>query len=138
MEGTLKPLRDGVLVRLQKPEERSAGGIIIPDVAQVAERKPAQIGMVLAVGPGAWMPPSADMKDIEFGVAPGKTARVAFQRQAMDVQPGMTVVFPRHVGQEVEPGLMLITESDVLGVVAKVVGVTGGGTEILVPVMDGT
>jgi chaperonin GroES len=44
----IKPLSDRVLVKLEKSEAKSAGGIIIPDTAQ----EKTQIGLVVAVGPG--------------------------------------------------------------------------------------
>jgi chaperonin GroES len=44
----VKPLADRVVVRLEKSETKSSGGIIIPDTAQ----EKTQIGVVTAVGPG--------------------------------------------------------------------------------------
>jgi chaperonin GroES len=44
----IKPLSDRVLVKLEKSEAKSAGGIIIPDTAQ----EKTQTGVVVAVGPG--------------------------------------------------------------------------------------
>ena len=44
----VKPLNDRVLVKLEKSESKSAGGIIIPDTAQ----EKTQTGVVVAVGPG--------------------------------------------------------------------------------------
>ncbi|MDR0550627.1 MAG: co-chaperone GroES [Spirochaetaceae bacterium] len=45
---TIKPLSDRVLVKVEKAETKSAGGIIIPDTAQ----EKTQTGVVCATGPG--------------------------------------------------------------------------------------
>jgi chaperonin GroES len=44
----IKPLSDRVLIKIEKAETKSSGGIIIPDTAQ----EKTQVGVVVAVGPG--------------------------------------------------------------------------------------
>ena len=89
------PLHDRVLVRRIEAEEKTAGGIIIPDTAK---EKP-QEGEVVAVGAGA--------KD-EAG-----------NRIAMDVKAGDRILFGKWSGTEVKVGgedLIIMKESDILGV----------------------
>jgi chaperonin GroES len=90
------PLHDRVLVRRIEAEEKTAGGIIIPDTAK---EKP-QEGEVVAVGAGA--------KD-EAG-----------NRIAMDVKAGDRILFGKWSGTEVKVGgedLIIMKESDILGVI---------------------
>jgi chaperonin GroES len=90
------PLHDRVLVRRIEAEEKTAGGIIIPDSAK---EKP-QEGEVVAVGAGA--------KD-EAG-----------NRIAMDVKAGDRILFGKWSGTEVKVGgedLIIMKESDILGLV---------------------
>lgn len=91
-----RPLHDRVLVRRSQEEERTAGGIIIPDTAK---EKPMQ-GEVLAVGPGA----RNEKGEI---VTP-------------DVKVGDTILFGKYAGTDVTidgQELVIIKESDVMGVV---------------------
>jgi chaperonin GroES len=91
-----RPLHDRVLVRRVEEEERSAGGIIIPDTAK---EKPMQ-GEVIAVGPGA--------KDEN-----GKV-------HALDVKAGDRVLFGKWSGTEVKMDgeeLLIMKESDIMGVI---------------------
>jgi chaperonin GroES len=91
-----KPLGDRVLVRRVEEEQKTAGGIIIPDTAK---EKPMQ-GEVLSVGPGG--------RD-ESG-----------SRVAMDVKEGDRILFGKWSGTEVKidgEELMIMKESDVMGVV---------------------
>jgi chaperonin GroES len=90
-----RPLGDRVLVRRIEAEEKSAGGIIIPDTAK---EKP-QEGEVIAVGPGA--------RDED-----GDYIR-------MDVKQGDRILFGKWSGTEVKLGgedLIIMKESDILGV----------------------
>jgi chaperonin GroES len=90
-----RPLHDRVVVRRIEEDERTKGGIIIPDTAK---EKPQQGGIV-AVGPGAY-----DEK--------GKL-------QALDVKPGDRVLFGKWSGTEVKidgEELLIMKESDILGV----------------------
>ena len=90
-----RPLHDRVVVRRIEEDERSKGGIIIPDTAK---EKPQQ-GEVVAVGPGA--------RD-ERGVV-----------QPLDVKAGDRVLFGKWSGSEVvidSEELLVMKESDILGV----------------------
>ena len=90
-----RPLHDRVLVRRIEAEEKTTGGIIIPDTAK---EKPQQ-GEIVAVGPGA-----SDDK--------GKV-------QPLDVKPGDRVLFGKWSGTEVKldgEELLIMKESDILGV----------------------
>ena len=93
---SFKPLHDRVVVRRLDGEEKSKGGIIIPDTAK---EKPSE-GMVVAVGPGG--------RD-EGGnrIVPG-------------VKAGDRVLFGKWSGTEVKldnEELMIMKESDIMGVV---------------------
>lgn len=92
---TFRPLHDRVLVRRIEADEKTAGGIIIPDTAK---EKPME-GEVVAVGPGA--------RNERGEIAP------------LDVQPGDRVLFGKWSGTEVKIGgedLLIMKESDILGV----------------------
>ncbi len=92
-----RPLHDRVVVRRIDAEEKTKGGIIIPDNAK---EKP-QEGEVIAVGPGA--------RD-ESG-----------KLQALDVKAGDRVLFGKWSGTEVRidgEDLLIMKESDIMGVVA--------------------
>lgn len=92
----VRPLHDRVLVRRLEQEEKTAGGIIIPDTAK---EKPMQ-GEILAVGSGH----RAD----DGKVTP------------LDVKVGDTVLFTKWAGTEVKiegEELMIMKESDILAVV---------------------
>ena len=91
-----RPLHDRVVVRRVKSEEKSAGGIIIPDTAQ---EKP-QEGEIIAVGPGA--------RDETGKLVP------------LDVKVGDRILFGKWSGTEVKidgEDLLIMKESDVMGVV---------------------
>ena len=90
-----RPLHDRVAVKRIEAEEKTAGGIIIPDTAK---EKPQQ-GEVIAVGPGA--------RD-EKGVI-----------QPLDVKAGDRVLFGKWSGTEVKVDgeeLLIMKESDIMGV----------------------
>ena len=91
-----RPLHDRDVVRRLESEERTAGGIIIPDTAK---EKPQQ-GEVVAVGPGARN---------EKG-----------ELVALDVKAGDKVLFGKWSGTEVKidgQDLLIMKESDVMGIV---------------------
>ena len=91
-----RPLHDRVVVKRVAEEERTAGGIIIPDTAK---EKPMQ-GEVVAVGPGA--------RDEN-----GKV-------QALDVKAGDRVLFGKWSGTEVKldgEELLIMKESDIMGII---------------------
>ena len=93
-----RPLHDRVVVRRIEAEEKTAGGIIIPDTAK---EKP-QEGEVVAVGPGA--------RDES-----GKGA-------ALDVKAGDRVLFGKWSGTEVRidgQDLLIMKESDIMGVIEQ-------------------
>jgi chaperonin GroES len=91
-----RPLHDRVLVRRVEAEEKTAGGIIIPDTAK---EKP-QEGEVIAVGPGA--------RD--------ETGKLV----ELTVKPGDRILFGKWSGTEVKidgEELLIMKESDILGVI---------------------
>ena len=91
------PLHDRVLVRRVESEEKTAGGLIIPDSAK---EKPSE-GEVVAVGAGA--------KDDDG------------DRIAMDVKAGDRILFGKWSGTEISidgEDLLIMKESDILGVMA--------------------
>jgi chaperonin GroES len=92
----IQPLHDRIIIEAAAKEERSAGGIILPDAAQ---EKP-QRGTVLAVGPG---------KRLDSG-----------QLSAMDVKVGDTVLYGKYAGTEVTVSgkdYIILRADDVLGVI---------------------
>jgi chaperonin GroES len=91
-----RPLHDRVVVRRLEQEEKTAGGIIIPDTAK---EKP-QEGEVVAVGPGA--------RDEHGELVP------------LELKAGDRVLFGKWSGTEVKidgEELMIMKESDVMGVI---------------------
>ena len=91
-----RPLHDRVVVRRIEAEEKTAGGVIIPDTAK---EKPMQ-GEVAAVGPGA--------RDEQGKLVP------------LDVKAGDRILFGKWSGTEVKidaEELLIMKESDVLGIV---------------------
>ncbi len=91
-----RPLHDRIVVRRITAEEKTAGGIIIPDTAK---EKPME-GEVIAVGPGA--------RD-EQG-----------QIQTLDVKAGDRVLFGKWSGTEVKldgEELLIMKESDIMGII---------------------
>ncbi|EIZ78086.1 chaperonin GroES [Novosphingobium sp. Rr 2-17] len=94
---TFRPLHDRVLVRRVEAEEKTAGGIIIPDSAK---EKPAE-GEIVAVGTGTR----------------SETGTIT----PLDVAVGDRVLFGKWSGTEVKVGgedLLIMKESDILGVIA--------------------
>jgi len=90
-----RPLGDRVLVKRVEEEEKTKGGIIIPDTAK---EKP-QEGEVIAVGPGA--------RDDSGKIQP------------LDVKTGNRILFGKWSGTEVKldgQDLLIMKESDILGV----------------------
>jgi len=91
-----RPLHDRVVVRRLEQEEKTAGGIIIPDTAK---EKP-QEGEVVAVGPGAR----------------GEDGKI----NPLDVKAGDRVLFGKWSGTEVKldgEELIIMKESDIMGIV---------------------
>ena len=93
-----RPLHDRVLIRRVEGEEKTKGGIIIPDTAQ---EKPME-GDIVAAGPGAR----------------GDDGKV----QPLDVKVGDRVLFGKWSGTEIKidgEDLIIMKESDIMGVIAN-------------------
>jgi len=98
MATKVRPLHDRVIVRRLDEEEKSTGGIIIPDSAK---EKPVQ-GEVIAVGKG---------KILENG-----------DIRPLDVQDGDIVIFSTYAGTEItldSEAFLMMREDDILGVISK-------------------
>jgi chaperonin GroES len=94
---SFRPLHDRVVIRRVNQEEKSRGGIIIPDTAQ---EKPME-GEIVSVGPGAR----------------GDDGTV----QPLDVKAGDRVLFGKWSGTEVKldgEELIIMKESDIMGIIA--------------------
>lgn len=94
---TVKPLGDRVFVKISEAEEKTAGGIILPDNAK---EKP-QVGEVVQVGPG---------KRNDDG-----------SRQALEVEVGNKVLYSKYAGTDIKLGgddYVLLTERDILAIVS--------------------
>ena len=93
-----KPLHDRVLVRRVQSDEKTAGGIIIPDTAQ---EKPME-GKVLEVGSGA--------RDESGKLVP------------LDVKKGDSILFGKWSGTKVKMNgeeLLIMKESDIMGIITS-------------------
>ena len=93
---SFKPLQDRVVVERTEQEEKTLGGIIIPDSAK---EKPVQ-GVVIAAGPG--------LRDENGKHVP------------MDVKAGQKILFGKWAGTEVKlngKDLLIMKESDILGII---------------------
>ncbi|MDR2658846.1 MAG: co-chaperone GroES [Spirochaetaceae bacterium] len=87
----IKPLGDRVLVKIEKAETKSAGGIIIPDTAQ----EKTQTGTVVAVGPGT-------------------------EKEKITVSPGQKVMYDKYAGTQVKiDGIehLIVKMSDIVAVI---------------------
>ncbi len=94
----IRPLQDRVIIKRVKEEEKTRGGIIIPDTAK---EKPVE-GKVVAVGNG---------KVLENGSV-----------RKLDVKAGDTILFGKYSGTEVKidgEDHLILREDDILGVVVK-------------------
>jgi len=94
----LKPIGDRIIVRREAAEEKTSGGILLPDTAK---QKPQQ-GKVIAVGPG---------KPTDKG-----------DRLPLGVKVGDTVLFGKYSGSDVEVNgteYKILREGDILGKVVK-------------------
>lgn len=94
----LRPLDDRVVIRQLEAEEKTAGGIILPDTAK---EKP-QMGKIVAVGPG---------KLADDG-----------KRTKMTVKKGDKVIYAKYIGNDVEidgDKYVILSEHDILGIVEK-------------------
>jgi chaperonin GroES len=94
----LAPLDDRVVIKQSEAEEKTTGGIILPDTAK---EKP-QRGKIVAVGPG---------KVLDNG-----------KRSEMNVKKGDEVIYAKYIGSEVEISgekYVILHENDILGVIEK-------------------
>ena len=94
----LAPLDDRVVIKQSEAEEKSSGGIILPDAAK---EKP-QRGKIIAVGPG---------KILDNG-----------KRGEMNVKKGDEVLYAKYTGNELEidgEEYVILHEGDILGVIEK-------------------
>jgi chaperonin GroES len=94
----LKPLDDRIVIKQSEAEEKTAGGIILPDSAK---EKPL-IGKVIAIGPG---------KLLDDG-----------KRAKMSVKKDDEVIYGKYVGSDIEidrEKYVILRESDVLGIVER-------------------
>ena len=94
----VKPLDDRVLVKQSKAEERTSGGIVLPDTAK---EKP-QRGKVIAVGPGKLLDS-------------GKRAEICLKK-------GDEVFYAKYAGSEIkidDEEYVILKESDVLAIIGK-------------------
>lgn len=94
----LRPLNDRVVIKQSEAEEKTTGGIILPDTAK---EKP-QIGKIVAIGQG---------KILDDG-----------KRGKMSVKKSDEVIYAKYIGSEVEIGrekFVILHESDILGIIEK-------------------
>ena len=94
----LRPLDDGVVIKQSDAEEKTAGGIFLPDAAK---EKP-QIGKIIAAGPG---------KMLDNG-----------KRAKMSVKKNDKVLYAKYSGNDIEidgEKYVILRESDILGIVEK-------------------
>ncbi|GAI89090.1 unnamed protein product [marine sediment metagenome] len=94
----LKPLDDRIVIKQSEAEEKTTGGIILPDTAK---EKP-QIGKIVATGPG---------KLLDNG-----------KRGKMSVNKKDKVIYAKYIGNEIEfdgEKYVILRESDILGIVEK-------------------
>ena len=92
----IRPLQDRVMVKRLEEEEKTVGGIIIPDTAKEKPQK----GKIIAAGPGK--------KNDEGKVQP------------LDVKKGDKVLFSKYAGTEVKvegEELLIMREDDIMGVI---------------------
>lgn len=92
----IRPLQDRVIVKRLEEEQKTAGGIIIPDTAKEKPQK----GEIIAVGPG---------KKNEDGKV-----------QPLDIKKGNKVLFSKYAGTEIKvegEELLIMREDDIMGVI---------------------
>jgi chaperonin GroES len=94
---TVKPLGDRVFVKVSDSEEKTAGGILLPDNA----REKPQVGEITAVGPG---------KRNDDGT-----------RQEPEIKVGDKVLYSKYAGTDIKLGgeeFVLLSEKDILAIVS--------------------
>ena len=94
----IRPLDDQVVIKPSEAEEKTPGGILLPDTA----REKPQIGKVVAVGPG---------KILEDG-----------KRAKMNVKKNDEVVYPKYIGSDIEidgQKYIILKEDNILGIIER-------------------
>ena len=94
----LRPLDDGVVIKQSDAEEKTAGGILLPDSA----REKPLIGKIIATGPG---------KTLDNG-----------KRSKMSVKKNDEVLYSKYMGNDIEidgQKYIILKESDILGIIEK-------------------
>jgi len=94
----LVPLDDRIVIKQSEAEEKSSGGIILPDAAKEKPQK----GKVISVGPG---------RMTEKG-----------KRMEMNVKKGDEVIYAKYLGNEIEINsekYVILHENDILGIIEK-------------------
>ncbi len=94
----IRPLDDQVVIKPSEAEEKTAGGILLPDAA----REKPQIGKVVAVGPG---------RILEDG-----------KRAKMNVKKNDEVVYPKYIGSDIEidgQKYIILKEDNILGIIER-------------------
>ena len=94
----LRPLDDRVVIKQSEAEEKTSGGIILPDTAK---EKP-QIGKIIAIGPG---------KLLDDG-----------KRGKMSVKKNDKVIYAKYIGSDIDidgEKYVILREDDILGIVEK-------------------
>ena len=94
---SVNPLGDRVFIKVSQAQEKTVGGILLPDTAQ---EKP-QVGKVAAIGPGGWNDDGS--------------------RQPMEVKVGDQVLYSKYAGTDIKLGgedYVLLAEEDILAIVS--------------------
>ena len=94
----LRPLDDRVVIKQSEAEEKTSGGIILPDTAK---EKP-QIGKIIATGPGELLDDG--------------------KRGKMSVKKNDEVIYAKYAGNDIEidgEKYVILRESDILGIIEK-------------------
>jgi chaperonin GroES len=94
----IRPLDDQVVIKPSEAEEKTPGGILLPDTA----REKPQIGKVVAVGPG---------KLLEDG-----------KRAKMNVKKNDEVIYPKYIGSDIEidgQKYIILKEDNILGIIER-------------------
>lgn len=101
----VKALGHRVLVKVEKPEEKTAGGIVLPSQVRDAEQRAAEIGTVVDVGPTAWL---------AEGLGGSPWAKV-----------GDKVYFAKYAGkwvekkQDADTGVLILNDTDLMAIVEE-------------------
>ena len=94
----LRPLDDRIVIKQSEAEDKTSGGIILPDTA----REKPQIGKVIAIGPGILLDDG--------------------KRSKMSVKKKDEVIYAKYLGSEIEidsEKYVILRESDILGIVER-------------------